>query len=260
MCGWCGRMHPTFECRSCGGVSLIAGMSGQSKIAEELGRAFVGARIVVTEASQQMSELPDDRVIVIATPGTEPLARNGYRAVIILDGEVTRSRDDLDTDVHALSAWLTAASFAADDGRIVAVGTGPLLGRVMATRDVDGFVAQSLLDREVLGLPPAVRSAVVEGPTELEPQVRQVLADLPSRAILGPTSTRDSKQRFIVLFDYRNGAEIAKSLRALIVTSAQQSRKRASAQMRSESADQAPSRTTRVTVRMDDTALAHLES
>jgi primosomal protein N' (replication factor Y) len=245
-CRWCGRISTDFSCGSCHGHALAPAAAGGAKIADELGRAFPGARVLVADADAEVAEV-EGKILVIATPGTEPVAAGGYAAVFVLDGEMARGREDLDTDVDALNQWMSATALARDNAKVYVSGTGAALGRVVATGDVMSFVTSELSSRESLALPPATRVAVITATPQVLEAVRASIEALPHRSLLGPVTLDTDTARIILTFDYRDGAAVATALRALIVTTATVPRKPNPA-----TAPAAKPRVSRLSVRMDD--------
>jgi len=246
-CRWCGRLEPNYVCRSCKSTSVASVGAGSEKTADELGRAFAGARVVVADGAHQIERVAGANTLVIATPGTEPIADGGYAAVFVLDGEIARAREDMDTDQQALNAWVSAAALARDDAPVYLSGTGPVLGKVLALREFVAFVTSLVREREQLGLPPATRAAVVTGSAQAIAAVRTEIRALPIRSILGPVPSGPEEQRLIITCDYKHALELATTLRALIVKTAQAPRPSARTQGQ---------RISRLNVRMDDTWLS----
>ena len=78
-CGWCGRAQPAWRCPSCGSRGLRAVAIGVERTAEELGRAFPGARVVVSRPVRKLPKVPPRQAVVLATPGIEPVAAGRLR-------------------------------------------------------------------------------------------------------------------------------------------------------------------------------------
>ena len=89
---------------------------GSTRTGEELGRAFPGVPVVVSgarEAHGVVDEVDGTPRLVVATPGAEPVAEGGYRAVLLLDGGALSSRPDLGAGGEALRQWSNAVALAA---------------------------------------------------------------------------------------------------------------------------------------------------
>ncbi len=94
---------------------------GSTRTGEELGRAFPGVPVVVSGAREThgvIDEVDDAPRLVVATPGAEPVAEGGYRAVLLLDGAALSSRPDLGAAGEALRQWSNAVVLAAPSARV----------------------------------------------------------------------------------------------------------------------------------------------
>ena len=246
-CAWCGAMAAQWRCPDCASTAFRLISSGSERTAEELGRAFPNTRVIVADGAHRVQNVLDEPCLVIATPGAEPLAQNGYRCVVVLDGESYRSRAGLRVDEDAVRHWCNALALARHDATCFLVGAGPQLGRVIATWDLRGFAKRELQQRAALGLPPVRRAATVTGPFADVDSACNNVRSLGRTRVMGPTSAQGDA-RAIVLFDYRDGDAVTSALRASIVTTATKSGRRKSGDSRTE-------RVVRLRVRVDDAEL-----
>jgi primosomal protein N' (replication factor Y) len=189
-CRWCGRTDPQWQCPACGDRRVRALVTGATRTAEELGRAFSGTPVVVSGGQATLVAVPRTPALVVATPGAEPRAAGGYAAALLLDGWALLSRPSLDASQEALRRWLNAAAL---------VGPGPAGGKVVVVADAALPTVQALIrwdpvtpaerelaERGEVGFPPAVRMAAVTGPPEA---VERFLTNAPIPAtaeVLGP--------------------------------------------------------------------------
>nr|WP_228721173.1 primosomal protein N' [Arthrobacter sp. 260] len=233
-CRWCGRPDPRWTCANCGSHRLRATVAGATRTAEELGRAFPGATVYSSAGEHILDTVPDRPAVVVATPGAEPLAPNGYAAVILLDGSAMLSRESLRAGEDTLRRWLTASLLArpANDGGLVVITAddSTAVGHLVRW-DPQGAAGRELSTRTDLGLPPAVRFAALTGSREaltaftadLDPALflRTVgampVAPQPGRAPggrqAGPPGRRDAadtqtssadQHRLLLFFSYRS--------------------------------------------------------
>jgi primosomal protein N' (replication factor Y) len=108
--------------------------------------------------------------LVIATPGAEPVAENGYAATLLLDAWASLDRPTLNASEEALRRWVAAAALtrgASEGGVTVLCGapthaTLPLV-EALVRWDPEWFVARELAERVELSLPPAVRMVQLVG-------------------------------------------------------------------------------------------------
>jgi len=170
-CRWCGSVAAAFECASCGGRTVRASVVGARRTAEELGRAFPGVPVHTSGAGDVLTSVSGKPSLVIATPGAEPVAENGYAATLLLDAWASMDRPTLDASEEALRRWLGAAALTrggSDGGVAVLCGapthtTLPLV-EALVRWDPEWFIARELAERVELSLPPTVRMAQLVGP------------------------------------------------------------------------------------------------
>lgn len=219
-CAWCGAVHTERSCEHCGSSRLRQRGQGSTRTAEELGRAFPGVPVVVSDGEHPVTHVGARPALVIATRGAEPIAAGGYRAVLLLDGERMLARESLRVAEDCLRWWSNAAAFAAPKAPVVLVGVSGSIATALATWRLADYARAELADRARLRFPPAVRVATITGePAEVE----KALAALPTdRGIdwLGPTVHDEGTVRSIVRFDYAQGKTVADTLRAEVVRSA----------------------------------------
>ncbi|WP_311476478.1 primosomal protein N' [uncultured Gulosibacter sp.] len=223
-CRVCGAIQPDWHCGECGGNELRAGLVGHERTAEELGRAFPGVPVVVADAQQRQVTIGATPALVVATHGAEPIAEDGYRAVLLLDAEFALAREALDTVVDALRVWSNAAALSAD-GAIVAI-TGAVSPPVEALQHWQQapIVDAELEQRRELEFPPSVRVATVRGTQrEVDAALRRI-RDLQLRevSILGPLPDEEDPKlhRATLRFGYRVGSAVAAAIKTELVVQA----------------------------------------
>jgi primosomal protein N' (replication factor Y) len=190
VCRWCGRVSASRVCQHCGHAGLRAVVTGAGRTAEELGRAFPSVPVRTSGRSGVLHEVPADPAVVVATPGAEPRAANGYAAAVLLDGWVLLGRPSLRAAEEALRRWMNAAALvqpAAEGGTVVVVADAGLPAvQALLRWDPVTHAERELAERAELRFPPTVRMASLTG---AEPAVRDMIAaaSLPPHAeVLGP--------------------------------------------------------------------------
>lgn len=190
VCRWCGRLDPTRRCARCGSDAVRAVMVGARRTAEELGRAFPGTPVITSSGDGVVSGIGAGPALVIATPGAEPRAPDGYGAALLLDTWALLGRQDLRAAEDALWRWMSAAALVRPRGAggvvlAVADSTIPTVQSLIRWDPV-GHAEAEWAARAELGLPPCVHMAAVDGTPAA---VRELLeeAQLPPEAdLLGP--------------------------------------------------------------------------
>ena len=223
VCRWCGAVTTEFRCPHCASTSLRAAVVGAARTAEELGRAFPGVGVRTSGGDNVVATVADRPVLVVATPGAEPVAEAGYGAALLLDGWALLARPDLRAAEEALRRWLGAAALvrpAHDGGKVVVVASSELRPVQALLRWRPSWHAERELDdRAALHLPPAARLASLTGTADAVADLL-ALAELPAAAeVLGPVAvpTRGGdapEERMLVRVPRRQGADLASALHA----------------------------------------------
>ncbi len=167
VCRWCGRIDGVLRCRRCGAGEIRAVIVGARRTAEELGRAFPGTAVITSAGDAVHTAIGPGPALVVATPGAEPRAPEGYGAALLLDGWSMLGRQDLRAGEDTLRRWMAAASLVHSraDGGVVAVMAESSIPTVQALVKWDpvGHAEAELAARSAVGLPPAVHMAAVDG-------------------------------------------------------------------------------------------------
>lgn len=218
VCRWCGQPAPSWTCRLCGDRRLRAPVVGERRTAEELGRAFPGHRVRTSSADAIVKAVGVRPDIVVATPGAEPVAGDGYAAALILDTGLALSRPDLRSGEESVRRWLNVVGLvrpAARGGRVAVVGdSGSPELQALVRADPAGFAVRELAERRAARLPPAVRLATIVGPVEDVAVLPQ--ASWPQSAeVLGPVPADHEKARIVVRVPRSRGAALTRALQAL---------------------------------------------
>jgi len=226
-CRWCGALATSWRCVHCGHDRLRAIVTGATRTAEELGRAFPGVKVVASGGDLVLPTVPDRPALVIATPGAEPLAN--YAAALLLDGWALLGRPSLRAGEEALRRWLAAAALVRSDGTVLVHADQSLAATQALIRwDPVTFAERELAERAELGFPPAVRMAAVTGEAAA---VASLLAGTdPAFEVLGPVpvepagsagpaataadTVADDQVRALVRSSRARGAELARALQA----------------------------------------------
>jgi primosomal protein N' (replication factor Y) len=224
-CVWCGRVWPVWTCPHCEGRRMRALAVGVDRTAEELGRAFPGAAVVVSRADRELPAVPAENALVLATSGVEPFAPAGYAAALLLDGDTLLARPDLRAAEEALRRWRSATALVrpAADGGVVVLVADPAAAPVQALvrGDPAGHAERDLAERAALQLPPAASVAAVTGEPSAVTRFVQAL-ELPEGAgVLGPVPVavrrgpvEEELTRYLIRAEPARRLELAAALRA----------------------------------------------
>ncbi|RKR74114.1 primosomal protein N' [Frondihabitans australicus] len=219
-CAWCGALAVGWHCQTCENTTMRSIGTGAGRTADELGRAFPGVKVVVSDGSRQITRVDDEPAIVVATRGAEPVAPGGYRAILLLDGERMLARESLRVAEDCLRWWSDAIALAAHRAPVHLVGVGGALASALATWTLPRFVSTELADRRHLRFPPAVRVATLTGQTAVVEKAVDALPEAARHEVLGPVDVPGGTVRAIVRFDYAQGADVARLLRSQVIRAA----------------------------------------
>ncbi|MCW2737216.1 primosomal protein N' [Nocardioides sp.] len=211
-CRWCGHVEAAWACSTCGGRGLRAPVRGEARTAEELGRMFPGTTVRSSSGERVVERVGAHADLVVATVGAEPVAEEGYTAVVILDTWLSLARDDLRAAEEALRRWLNAAVLVRPGGHVVAVGdpAHPAL-QALVRWDPTGFARREADERAQAHLPPAARLATVTGDLGALDDVL-TLVDLPEGAeVLGPVAV-DDEFRVLLRVPWSRGPALSAAL------------------------------------------------
>lgn len=191
-CRWCGQSIPGWRCGECGHHGLRAPVIGRDRTAEELGRLLPGVTVRSSGGDRVLDRIAGKPVVVVATPGAEPVAEDGYTAVVLLDVWLSLGRIELRADEEVLRKWLNAAALVRPGARVAVVGDPSLpVVQALVRWDPAGFAARELDTRVETHLPPAVRMATVTG-TEAALEEALRLVEMPDVVeVLGPVPVEE---------------------------------------------------------------------
>lgn len=227
-CGWCGRQATTWRCPRCASERVRMASSGSVRTADELGRAFPGIRVIVSDGEHPVMRVHARPALVVATRGAEPIAEGGYRAVVLLDGDRMLQADDLRIGESCLRWWSNAAALAMPGAPVHLVGVTGAVARALATWTQPAYARAELADRAPLRMPPTVRVAALEGSRQSVEgalaALRDAVHELDDDAVLGPLPT-EGGTRALVRFEYALGPRVTESLRGSIVADALRARR-----------------------------------
>ncbi|MGC9668599.1 primosomal protein N' [Planosporangium sp. 12N6] len=218
-CRWCGKVAAAYACPACGGRRLRASVVGARRTAEEMGRAFPGVPVRTSGRDGILAGVPAQPALVVSTPGAEPVAADGYGAVLLLDTWALLTRADLRAGEETLRRWFAAAALARPAHRggkvVVAADAGVPTVQALVRWDPAGLAARELAERRELRFPPAVRFASVTGTPDAVADLLAV-AELPAEAeLLGPVPAADPDQeRMLVRVSRSAGRSLAAALHA----------------------------------------------
>lgn len=235
-CRWCGRIDIHHRCHSCGSTKIRPVVVGSERTAEEFGRIFSPFPVAASSGERIVDDVPAGPRVVVATPGAEPVAPEGYGAVMLLDTWAMLGRQDLRAHEEAYAHWSRAVALARprEKGGAVIIDADAAIPTVadLLAWDSVGAANRELADRTAAALPPAFHVAAVDGTEEGLRNFMESLEVPPGAEILGPVDLpRNARppagvepgtpiQRMLVRCDRRQARAVGAALKAAQVVRA----------------------------------------
>ncbi|TRZ87371.1 MAG: hypothetical protein D4R83_02685 [Streptomycetaceae bacterium] len=202
-CVMCHTLYPHWRCSWCEGDEIYIAGRGIERFAEEIGRAFPNYPVIGSSGEKILASVADVPSLVLATPGSVPLAENGYSVVVLLEGIKFFGHTDMRANENAREVFFSAASFVRPEGEIAVVidSSHPIVAALTRWNPAP-MIRKELVERDELSLPPFYRYITIEIDTKESIEFKNglVLAishgRIPSSTkILGPHEGEDSRSR-----------------------------------------------------------------
>jgi primosomal protein N' (replication factor Y) len=229
VCRVCSGFNLSNRCQSCGSEERRMGRAGATRTVEELGKSFPGVRVIESTAEHCISEVGVKPQIVVATAGVEPIASQGYSAVLILDAKISLGRDTLNALDDSVRNWVNAIALGSTEAHSAIIGIPTELGAMISTWRLGEIAYRELDERRSLGFPPAARVASATGAKELLETLRQAVAAIEQVQVLGlsPVQTPGESRiehQLIFTFAYSSTTEVVSALNGFILRTSGQVR------------------------------------
>ena len=176
-CVLCSSLIRNWSCQYCSSQRLRYGQVGDIRIVEEVGKAFPNQAIVASNRDHRVRAIGNSPIIVVATPGAEPIAAAGYSAGVVLNSTLVLERATLDAEEEARRRWFGIATLLKPTSAIF-IDTNLNNRNLQALQRWDslGIANRELAERAALNLPPAVKAVSLSGDYE---SIMQILRELP---------------------------------------------------------------------------------
>ncbi|GAB2769546.1 primosomal protein N' [Nocardioides salsibiostraticola] len=212
-CRWCGVSAPAWACPECGGRGLRAPVLGDARTAEELGRSFPSTLVLSSSGDRVRSQVDASSAIVVATPGAEPVAAEGYAAVVLLDGWLMLDGDGYRSAEETLRRWSNAVGLIRAGGvSIVVADPAHRAVQALVRWDHSGFAERETHERAEAHLPPASRLVTITGDPGAVDDVVTLLDRPVDAEILGPVRVDEGEDRVVVRVPRAQGGALSRAL------------------------------------------------
>lgn len=215
-CSLCDKKGSTWSCRWCKKDQPVLLGRGNQRFAQEIGRAFPGFPVFISDANSPLDVVSEERSLVLATAGMAPVAMNGYQAVVILEGDALFAQLDLRAHERAREAIMQSVALLAKKGKALLVidSAHPIIASV-SRWNLAPLLMRELSERSQTHLPPVVHAITIEmGHGEFSSFIRGIEKSSiegrisASTRILGPTKVSDENSRVIITVPLDEGQDL----------------------------------------------------
>jgi len=206
-CSLCDEKFPDWSCSWCANKNPYLLSRGTTRYAQEIGRAFPGVHISLSEGEAILEDRSISQGIVIATPGSAPYVKGGFSAVVVLDADFLLNESDLKSLERAQQLIFSQASYLSKEGRALLVisHSAPIIG-ALASWKPSLLAHRELEERRETQLPPYAKAISVDADSSEAQQLIRGFETakedgrLPKELrILGPISLKGEGQRILLL-------------------------------------------------------------
>ena len=161
-CALCGKERISWSCAWCSSTQMKAISRGAERTASEFGRAFPGHHVMHSSGDKQVRFIESENTLVVATPGSEPLAR--YEAIVVLDAERMYSHIELRSQEEARAHWFNLLSLLSSEGEAYfSLLPSEEISQGLIRSTAYDLALRELHERERVQLPPFTRLLIVNG-------------------------------------------------------------------------------------------------
>jgi len=223
-CYLCTKVYSDWQCDWCQGKTIRTISKGSDRIAEEIGKAVPGYRVLTSKGSKRLDVLPNlaERVLVIASYGCEP--KGNYAAVVLKSVENLANRVELRSLESARRLLFeNLIRVRGDKGSRIFVdleSNHPISQQLIRANAYDAALLE-IKDREVLKLPPFTRIAIISGESAAIRQLATQLEDnsllhtVAVQPLLDKSETGKSQSRLILRANIVDSKDFSDFLRDL---------------------------------------------
>lgn len=162
ICVLCNKKYQNWKCGWCGEARVFLTSRGIERFAEEIGRSFPNQTVIQSTANEPRDSVSTEPALVISTPGVEPIAQNGYSAVVILQVDRFLSSISSNGIERAYSNFFAASALVSQTGVISLVHEdGAPITSALSTWNPATISKREIEQRIQLQLPPITGAVLV---------------------------------------------------------------------------------------------------
>lgn len=165
-CNHCGVENQHWKCTWCENRSYALVGRGIERHSHEIGKLLPGVVIKNSTADKPLTEDVDSG-IVVSTQSMAPIARNGYSAIIFLEGNRVNNQPDMRAQERMRELYFSQSALVREGGDIVLIqDTGNQIVTALRIWNPMPMLERELAEREDLDLPPFTHAVEMAMPKE----------------------------------------------------------------------------------------------
>ncbi|MEY3387468.1 MAG: hypothetical protein RI944_241, partial [Actinomycetota bacterium] len=197
----------------------VTTVSGQKKIVEEIGKSFPGVKIVTSGGKNILRKVKNEKCIVVATPGAEPISEDPYSALIVIDAYLYLAKGGLSSYEDTYRKWINAISLVkkrSESGKVyINLDTNNLIIQSFLKQTSNWFLDKELSIRNETNLYPVKDMFVATGQISEINELISEFSNIEDLTFLGPNINENSNESRVI-FSTKNTANFLIHLRSLI--------------------------------------------
>jgi len=223
ICVLCSKKYQNWKCGWCGEARVFLNSRGIERFAEEIGRSFPNQTVIQSTANEPRDSVSTEPALVISTPGVEPIAQNGYSAVVILQVDRFLSSISSNGIERAYSSFFAASALVSQTGVIALVHEdGAPITSALSTWNPATISKREIEQRIQLQLPPITGSVLVLADSAELLRLKRALESAKeegrapkSLRVYGPTLNSSDGAKITLLVDPSEQLELVALLREI---------------------------------------------
>ena len=208
-CKWCAKSVTFWQCQYCKSTKHTTTVSGQKKIVEEIGKSFPGVKIVTSGGKNILRKIKNEKCIVVATPGAEPLSDDPYSTLIVIDAFLYLAKGGLSSNEDTYRKWINAISLVdkkSNNGKVfINLDTSNRIIQSFIKRSSDWYLEQEFEIRKELKMYPINDTYVITGMLHEINEINSELSGIGEFMALGPNINElNNESRIVFLTNNKN--------------------------------------------------------
>ena len=211
-CSLCSTITEQWRCLECNSSSFRMLSTGATKISDELGRSLPGISIYTSVEGKEIPVL-EERGVVVATAGMEPVCPDGYKAIILLDGSELIGRPVVRAEEDVFHRWFRTLHQLARNGEIYSsLPVHHRITQALITMNPGKYLETELADRARFSLPPCSTVISLQSTSEdLSGLARRMRDEFPDTTV----NLSHDAHSINVVIPFNREKDVITSLRAL---------------------------------------------